>query len=211
MKPEARRKREQDELRGKILDAARELFVNEGVEAVSMRKIAERIGYSATTLYNHFEDKESLLRALCDADFQALRDAFHRIGRIADPIERLRKLGHVYVDFAVRHPSHYRIMFMAPRPSSEGSAIEKGNPDQDAYAFLRATVEEGLAAGAFRAEHDDPDLLAQVIWGGVHGVASLHLVLGKDTWCPWRPVKVVAGTMIDVMIRGLVRGADEEE
>ena len=211
MKPETRRKQEHVELRGKILDAARELFVNERMEAVSMRKIAEKIGYSATTLYNHFEDKDGLLRALCDADFQALRDAFRRIGRIVDPIERLRKLGHAYIEFAVRHPSHYRIMFMTPHPSPEGSAIEKGNPDQDAYAFLRSMVAEGLAAGAFRAEYDDPDLMAQVIWSSVHGVASLHLVLGADTWCPWRPIKAVARTMVDVMIRGLVRGADERE
>ena len=69
MKSATRRKQQQDELRAKILDAARELFVAQGVEAVTMRKVADKIGYTATTLYNHFEDKDALLRALCDADF----------------------------------------------------------------------------------------------------------------------------------------------
>ena len=76
MKSATRRKQQQEDLRAKILDAARELFVNEGVEAVSMRKVADKIGYSATTLYNYFDDKEALLYALCDADFGTLQELF---------------------------------------------------------------------------------------------------------------------------------------
>ena len=110
----ARRKQQQEDLRAKILDAARELFVNEGVEAVSMRKVADKIGYSATTLYNYFDDKEALLYALCDADFGTLHEMFKKVGKIADPIERLRKMGQTYITFALRYPSHYRFMFMTP-------------------------------------------------------------------------------------------------
>jgi AcrR family transcriptional regulator len=214
MKSATRRKQHSDLLREKILDAARELFVAEGVEAVSMRKIAEKIGYSATTLYNHFEDKEALLFALCDADFGALQEAFQKIGRISDPIERLRKLGHAYITFAMRYPSHYRLMFMTPRVHRDDDACSEAgrdDPDRDAYAFVRATVVEGLAAGAFRDEYRDADLLAQVVWSGVHGVASLHLIMGCDTWVKWRPVEQVARTAVEVMIRGLVRGGQEHE
>jgi AcrR family transcriptional regulator len=214
MKSVTRRKQQKDKLREKIKDAARELFVAEGVEAVSMRKIADKIGYSATTLYNYFEDKDALLYALCDADFGALQEAFKKIGRIADPVERLRKLGHAYINFALRYPSHYRLMFMTPRVARDDDAasgeIERGDPDQDAYAFLRMTVIEGLEAGLFRDEFRDADLLAQVVWSGVHGVASLHLILGCDTWVQWRPVQHVARTAIDVMIRGLLRGGRKQ-
>ena len=70
-----------------------------------MRKVAEKIGYTATTLYNHFEDKEALLHALCEADFGALDGSFAQIGRITDPIERLRKLGKTYIEFALRIPA----------------------------------------------------------------------------------------------------------
>jgi AcrR family transcriptional regulator len=209
MKSAIRRKQHQDELREKILDAARELFVTEGVEAASMRKIAEKIGYTATTLYNHFEDKEALLHALCDADFSALHESFQKIGRIPDPVERLRKLGQAYITFALRYPSHYRLMFMTPRVHRDDDACHeagRGDPDRDAYAFVRATVVEGLQAGVFRDEYDDADLLAQVVWSGVHGVASLHLIMGCDRWIQWRPVEHVARTAVDVMIRGLVCG-----
>jgi AcrR family transcriptional regulator len=208
MKSATRRKQHQDELREKILDAARELFVAEGVEAVSMRKIADKIGYSATTLYNHFDDKEALLRALCEADFGALHESFQRIGRIKDPIERLRVLGRTYIEFALLYPSHYRLMFMTPRiPRDEGchDEIDHDDPDQDAYTFLRATVVEGLDLGLFRAEIQDADLLSQVVWSGVHGVVALHLILGNDTKIHWRPVEEVAETAMEVIIRGLVR------
>ncbi len=206
MNSTARRKQQQDELRAKILDAARELFVEQGVEAVTMRKVAEKIGYTATTLYNHFEDKESLIRALCDADFGALEGSFGQIGRIADPIDRLRKLGKAYIEFALENPSHYRFMFMTPhphRPEEDCDESGRGDPDQDAYAFVRATVVEALGAGLFRDEYQDPDLLSQVFWSGVHGVAALHLIMGEDTWVRWRPVEEVAQTAIELIIRGL--------
>jgi AcrR family transcriptional regulator len=214
MKSVTRRKQQQEDLRAKILDAARELFVTEGVEAVSMRKVADKIGYSATTLYNYFEDKEELLYALCDADFGTLQELFKKLGRIADPIERLRKTGEAYITFAMRYPSHYRLMFMTPRlPRGEDVCreIERDNPDQDSYAFVRATVIEGLAAGLFRPEYRDADLLAQVVWSGVHGVAALHLIMGKDDWVRWRPVEEVARTAIDVLIRGMVRAGRVNE
>ena len=60
-----RRDREREEIRTRILDAARELFATEGYEAVTMRRIADRIEYSATAIYFHFRDKEALLQELC--------------------------------------------------------------------------------------------------------------------------------------------------
>ena len=208
MKSVMRRKQQQEDLRAKILDAARELFITEGVEAASMRKIADKIGYSATTLYNYFEDKEALFYALCEADFGSLHEMFQKIGKIANPIERLRKLGQTYVTFALRYPEQYRFMFMTPRVHESEEPcheVETENPDQDSYAFVRATVVEALAAGVFRAEYRDADLLAQVVWSAVHGVVALHLIMGEGDWIHWRPAEEVAQTAIDVVIRGLVK------
>jgi AcrR family transcriptional regulator len=203
-----RRQREKEELKTKILDAARELFAAEGYDAVTMRKIAEKIEYTATAIYLHFPDKDTLLRELCDTDFRSLRVAFERIGRQADPVERLRKLGLTYAEFALDHPNHYRLMFMTPSPfdGPRETSIERGNPDQDAYAFLKATVADGVTAGCYRPEYSkDPELLAQVMWSSVHGVVALYLAKANDPWFEWRPVKKTVQLMIDAMMRGVLR------
>jgi len=202
-----RRERERQELRTRILDTARELFAEQGYDAVTMRGIAERIEYSPTAIYFHFKDKEALLRELCDTDFATLAQKFGKIAAIADPIERLRQIGRVYTGFALDYPNHYRLMFMTPKPAlrAADSHIAKGNPEQDAYAFLHATVAEAIAAGGLRAEFVDADLVSQMVWAGVHGVVSLQIAKKTDDWVEWRDPQTTAHTLIEIMIRGLVR------
>jgi len=200
-----RRERERGEVRTKILDAARELFATEGYEAVTMRKVAERIEYSPTAIYLHFADKVSLLRELCETDFLSLAKQFQRIAKVEDPVERLRRIGQAYVEFAIDHPNHYRLMFMTAHPpiEHESGAMRKGNPEEDAYFFLVATVTEAIERKRFLPELKDPHLVAQVVWAGVHGVVSLQIAKGNDPWVEWRPMKKAANVAIDAMIRGL--------
>src|SRR5829696_6855528 len=115
-----RRDRERDEVRTKILDAARTLFVEQGYDAVSMRKIADAIEYSPTAIYVHFTDKAALMQQLCQHDFQSLAHVFHDLAQIADPIERIRQTGHVYIKFAAAHPNHYSFMFMRTHAEIQG-------------------------------------------------------------------------------------------
>jgi AcrR family transcriptional regulator len=206
-----RRERERKELRSRILDAARELFAELGYEAVTMRKIAERIEYSPTAIYFHFKDKEALLRELCELDFASLAHQFQKIAKEEDPIERLRKIGHAYVAFGLDFPNHYRLLFMTPHPPlpmSEADEARRGNPEEDAYAFLKATVEEGLAAGRFRPELTDADLISQAVWAATHGVISLPIAKCNDEWLDWRPTQKTASLVIDSMIAGLTRGEE---
>jgi AcrR family transcriptional regulator len=208
-----RRERERQELRTKILDAARELFAEEGYDAVTMRKIADRIEYSPTAIYFHFRDKQALMRELVDLDFGSLAHELMKIAKIADPVDRLRKTGRAYASFGMSHPNHYRLMFMTPHPPDaikpEDSRIQRGNPEEDAYAFLKATVSEAIAAGRFRPEFSDPDFVSQLVWAGTHGVVSLHIAKCKDAWVDWRNPTELAHAQIDVMIRGLERGPEE--
>jgi len=204
-----RREREKLETRERILDAARELFMAEGYEGVSMRKIADKVEYSPTAIYVHFQDKDQLFREICHEDFRRLAQSLIGLAEIADPVERLKKIAPAYVEFGRKHPNHYRTMFMTPHlpileldPVLEG----KGNPEEDAYEFLRATVEEAIKAGAFRDEFKDPDLVAQTLWAGVHGVISLQIAKSEDNWVPWRPLKKRVEVMIDTQLHGLLRG-----
>ena len=202
-----RREREREEVRGRILDAARELFARDGYEAVTMRKIAEAIEYSPTAIYLHFKDKESLVRELCLVDFDSLARAFQRIAREPDPLERLRKVGLAYADFALEHPNHYRLMFMTPHPAAvkddEETSRRKGNPEADAYAFLVATAAEAIEKGLLRPDLKDPHLVAQADWAGVHGVVSLHVAKGEDAWIAWKPLKKTVALVVEAFSRGI--------
>ena len=148
------------------------------------------------------------MQELCDEDFGALAGEFRKIAAITDPIDRLRRIGQAYVGFAMSHRNHYRLMFMTPHPESmrpEDSRLTRGNPEEDAYAFLKATVAEAIAAGRLRPELTDADLVSQMVWAGTHGVVSLHIAKCKDAWVDWRDPVETAHAQIEALIRGLAR------
>lgn len=202
-----RRQRESAATRQKILDAARDLFVRRGYEATSMRAIAERIEYTPTAIYHHFPGKDALLSELCHRDFRALGAAFQRIGRIDDPVERIQRIGRAYVDFAAEHPMHYQLMFMTARPglADADEQLRRGDPTEDAYAFLREAVAEAMEQGRFRPEFQSPDRVAQMLWGGLHGLISLRIAKAEDDWIDFDDVHVAALEMQAVLLRGLLQ------
>ena len=194
-----RRERERQALRRQILEAARDLFVREGFEAVTMRRIAEAIDYSATALYKHFQDKEALITALLEEDFEALLEAFKRHEAIADPVERLMRHFDAYVAFALAHPDHYRLMFMTPKA---GSTCGGGAPAH-AYGYILETVAACIEAGAFRPELAQADAIAQTLWGSLHGVISLEMLRPSASEVPWTPLDQRLSWLREMMGAGL--------
>jgi AcrR family transcriptional regulator len=203
-----RREREKSKTRDKILDAARELFISEGYEGVSMRKVAEKIEYSPTAIYVHFADKEELFHDLCHEDFARLAQVLQSAAMPVDPVQRIRFIGQTYVEFGLQYPNHYKLMFMTPHPPArlnEQDREIKGNPESDAYALLKLTVEQAIASGRFREGLTDPDLISQTLWAAVHGVIALHVAKSDDAWVDWRPVQQRVDLMLDVTLHGLLR------
>lgn len=203
-----RRERAKSETRDKILDAARELFVTEGYEGVSMRKVADKIEYSPTAIYVHFADKNELFHELCREDFTRLQQVMASTEMSSDPIERLRQIGRRYVDFGLHFPHHYVFMFMTPHPAHEPDEQDReiiGNPEVDAYALLKWAVQDAINRGCFREEVQDAELVSQTLWASVHGVISLTIAKSKDPWVDWRPLQDRAEMMLDVTLRGLLR------
>jgi len=178
-----RRARQKKFLRQEILDAASELFVREGYENVSMRRIAEKIEYSPTTIYLHFRDKAELLEQVCQETFGRLSKVLARIQeQPRDPMERLKHGLVAYIRFGLENPHHYRATFMMPVPE-EFVARKRAKPDagQQAFDFLRRTVSDCVSAGKFRKI--DVELASQTFWGGIHGVTSLLITHGAAF--PW--------------------------
>src|ERR1051325_12117719 len=101
-----RRERERTQSGERILDAALEVFAAGGAEGVTMRALADAVEYSPPVLYAHFRDKDAIIEELCIRQLRSLAKVFGTFGAL-DPVERLRRIGYVYADFAVDHPSHF--------------------------------------------------------------------------------------------------------
>jgi len=199
-----RKLRQKKLLRQEILDAASELFVKEGFENVSMRRIADKIEYSPTTIYLYFKDKAELLEQVCQETFSRLSLHLTRIlQQPGDPIERLKRGLLAYIHFGLENPHHYRATFMMPIP--EGFNKEKykkpDSPGMQAFDFLRRAVYDCISSGKFPAA--DPELISQALWSGVHGITSLLIVC--DSGFPWVEKKQLIPFVVDTLIAGVAQ------
>lgn len=188
------------DLRQQILDAARELFVAEGYENVSMRKLAERIGYSPTTIYLYFKDKPDLMVQLCEETFAKLAQTLESIvSKHADPMVALREGCRAYVRFGLKHPHHYQLVFITPLPpkADEQYAFE-GSMGEKAFSILRRGVTGCVTQGKFRDV--DIEATSQALWAGIHGVTSL-LTAHRDF--PFVARDRLIDHVIDTMFEGL--------
>ncbi len=200
-----RRARERQQVRERILSAARRLFAQHGFEAVTLRKIAAAIDYAPGAIYLHFKDKEELIRTLCLADFDEVTRAVAPMARIADPIERIRRMGRAYVAFALKHPHSYRLLFLQRSPyEHDARALERrGDPRRDGHAFLKLAAQEAIEQGRTHGEFRDAELVTETFWAAVHGVASLEINFSGDSWVQWRPVRKRTEAMIDAVLAGM--------
>ncbi len=195
-----RRERQRETLRRDILDAARDLFVSEGYDNVSMRKIAERIEYSPTTIYLYFKDKTQIFHALCEETFGELVAALDAInGSEGDSLTRLRRGMRAYVDFGLANPHHYFLTFMTPRTSEavpEGCDIYE-TLGSKAFDRLRQGVRECIEAGMLAPAN--VEIASQALWASVHGITAL--LISKPNF-PW----VDHDTVIDQVIVASTEG-----
>jgi AcrR family transcriptional regulator len=193
-----RRQREKENLRQVILDAAREMFAEEGYASVSMRKIADKIEYSPTTIYLYFKDKNDLLRQICDETFAKLGRKFQARSKKHDSnLEGLREGLRIYVEFGLKHPKHYEVTFMLPLTVDLGDEFE-GSLGQRAFEYLRVGVANCMASGEIKK--GDVDLISQTLWAGIHGITSL--LIGHEGF-PFVNKKTLINSVIDTMLKGL--------
>lgn len=172
----ARRDKHKADLRQAILDSARDVFDANGYETFSLRRVAENIGYSPTTIYLYFADRDALLAALLDEGFgqflAALRAA---TDNQPDPLVRLAALGRAYVRFGLDHAIHYRLMFMQRSDLLLCSPEHGSEPRIASFQVLQTTVHEAQARGLMRP--GDPLADAGAIWAVVHGITALAISL----------------------------------
>lgn len=171
-----RREREKQELRQAILAAAQELFFAHGYEGLSMRLVAEKIGYTPTTIYLYFEDKDDLLFAVMDQAYDRFTtDLEVASSSTAEPLQRLHNLAQAYIHFALQNQEAYQMIFMQ-RPDflMKWKAGTK-QPRAASLYILKEAIQQAHTAGVIAA--GDVDLQSDVFWAVVHGTASLAIAM----------------------------------
>ena len=191
------RQRYRLELRRTILDAAREAFVQDGYEAVSMRSLASAVGLTHGAIYGYFKDKQEIFDSLVEESFDQLAAALadmRKRGTRLDPIRLLKRLGRAYVEFGLQNPSAYEFAFILRRPGRTG-------PDKPhrAYEHLRLMIVRCIEEG--RLNTRNAELASQALWTAVHGVTSL-LILRPAF--PWTKKKALIARVVDAAVDGLV-------
>jgi AcrR family transcriptional regulator len=170
-----RKSKDKEILKDMILQAARKLFAENGIEQTTIRKIATEIEYSVGTVYLYYKDKNDILHELHTQGFRQLGGEMRVLGHVADPMERLKAIGRVYIRFALENPDMYDLMFnmKAPMDFLESVYKKEWNEGKATFDVLKNNVEQCIKKGNFEGHQLEP--LTFMIWGTVHGICSLHI------------------------------------
>ena len=196
--PRTERKREQQ--REDILVAARELFLREGSDRFTMRKLAKEVGCVPGTLYLYFKDKNDLIAVLVEESFERLMDDLERPRTDINPLVRLNEMMHAYIEFGLANPNHYHFAFMLRRTAG----LEKARPrPHRSYALLLDTVRTCVERKLVRQV--DPNVAAQGVWAGIHGVTSLMITIPHF---PWENKETLIEHVVNTLIEGMHPSTD---
>ena len=168
-----RKERDRQEMREMILSAATRLFIKEGFEHGTIRRIADEIEYSPATVYLYFKDKDAILCALQDVGFQELFRRQQVLHAIKDPAEKLRVCGKIYLDFAMENKELYDLMFIMRAPMNAFQSPEEWTVGRNTYEVLKDIVHECVREGYIKT--DDPQIACFSLWALMHGVVSIFI------------------------------------
>jgi AcrR family transcriptional regulator len=189
-----------ERLREEILAAAERLLVQTGdEEAVSIRAVAEAVGVTPPSIYLHFSDKNELMFAVCERQFERLDRVLEEAAAAeTGPLDSLRARGRAYVRFGVENPEHYRILFMGKAGNSPVDFDPERLATMASFDHLVAAVKECMDGGSLPP--GDQTLVALGLWAVVHGITSL--MISKPEF-PWPDREAFTDYLCDLQVRGL--------
>ncbi len=201
-----RQERDREAVRRAILDAARDLFVTEGYQNVSIRKIAERIEYSPAAIYGYFASKDDIFFALAEEGFRLLGDPGDAPRRAyleqLPPVERVRANFLRMYEFSHEQPQYFALIFL-------DRSVPRISREYERFAFARemkAHIVEGIQAcidtGEFPAALD-PVVATRTLMVGILGVAALRL---SERLAPGENADHLASDVINLTLAGLKSG-----
>ena len=186
--------------RAEILAAAERIFVAEGYEGATIRKIADEVGVSSTALYMHFADKACILHEIVEGVLSQLLDRNREIaGRPLDPVARTRMMLDAYMRWGLEHPNAYQLVYCAPTQSSDPAPDRTSEFAAESYEAFCGVVREIAAAGRLRTGTGDS--AAQALWMSCHGVVALIIARPNFEWAEREELMRIT---LDGLLNGLV-------
>lgn len=205
-------------LKESLMTTALEMIDKEGIEAITLRELSERLGTSRSAIYRHFSGKDALIKAMINAGFKrldlAIEPAFNDV--LKPLLERFHDMGMAYIRFAIENPNLYRLLFGPTMSREREEMCETEKPDlhrlkngdsssavlehdeESGFHKLAAIIVEAQAQKLFKA--GDPVLIATAIWSLLHGLSSLvidgHVSVSNN-------VEAIYETNFRILLEGL--------
>jgi AcrR family transcriptional regulator len=185
--------------RAEILHAAERIFVRDGYQGATIRKIADEVGVSSTALYMHFKDKDEILQEICEGATGALLASNTEIsGRPIDAVLRVRQMLDAYMRFGLDNPNTYLLAFgSAARVSEPGRYPTVADLGARCYDLFKGAV--GAIAAEGRLRTGTVDSAAQALWMACHGLVMLRVARSTVEWA-------TDEELMSVMLDGLFHG-----
>jgi AcrR family transcriptional regulator len=195
-----KRAKHKREFRKEILDSAREIFIHDGYDGFSMRKLAEKIDYSPTTIYLYFKNKDDLLFAICEEFFANFFDELNHIRSVShDPVETLRKAFFYFIELGLKNPNQYKVIFFTQSSvyGTHEEFVQRESMARNVYFAFKEMVLDCIKAGRFRER--DEEVITRTLAIVSHGLVTMmlyrpdHLEGKKD---------IITRTVVDALLRG---------
>ncbi len=195
-----KRAKQKEEFRREILDSAREIFINDGYDGFSMRKLAEKIDYSPTTIYLYFKNKDDLLFAICEEFFANFFAELNHIRTVSqDPIETLRQAVLYLIEFGLKNPNQYKLIFFTKSVyGTKEELVEQESMGRNTYFVFKEIVQDCITAEKLR--QIDADIIVDTLSIASHGVVAKNIHCANFSK---ERSDIVAHTLVDVLLRGL--------
>ncbi len=184
--------------RAAVVDAARELLMQEGLGGLSLRRLASRLDVTAAALYAYVDNKRDLLEAVIETEFERLIEEFRRYEDQGDPITRMCNMSWAYVRYAQENPRVFRTMFMFRAQLSTEPTGNDFAMATKAFTAARKPLVDAMEQGLLRK--GDPLMAHLTVWTAVHGAATV-LLLGPDLGA--RGAEELTRSVITAIVRGL--------
>jgi AcrR family transcriptional regulator len=168
-----RKERNREEMKQRIIDAAIQMFLEEGYEKTSIRNIAEKIEYSPATIYLYYKDKDELLYDVQAQAFEKLHLAFRENATATDPLKRLEQIMVTYVRFGQKNQELYDLMFIIRAPMNGLKEKDPWDNGHDTFGFVVQCISECIEQKLIR--YTDVMTAALSVWSMGHGLVSLDL------------------------------------